>query len=139
MQHQDSTAGEIFNEELFIFVLEGQARETLKDAFSVSAIGPRRRTCKLWNESGQWSIVCISGEIYSGYLFIIPLWTYKLRILNPYRVCSIHAIPAPFDVTRCALLCRRHYRHHYRPEVGRADSFNHQFLLIFAYFCRIFA
>ena len=39
--------------------------------------------------------------------FIIPLCSNELRILNPYRGCSIRAIPAPFDVTRCALLCRR--------------------------------
>ena len=46
-------------------------------------------------------------------------------------------IQALFDVSRYALLCRRWYSHHCRPEVGRADSFNRQFSLIFAFFAYI--
>ena len=63
-------------------------------------------------------------------VFIITLCSNELRLLNPYRGCSIRAIPARFDVIRCALLCRRYTK----TEVGRADGFNRQFSLIFAYF-----
>ena len=34
-------------------------------------------------------------EEIKGCFFIIPLCSNELRILNPYRECSIHADPGP--------------------------------------------
>ena len=37
-------------------------------------------------------------EIFQMSCIIIPQCSYTLRILNPYRGCSIHAIAARFDM-----------------------------------------
>ena len=68
-------------------------------------------------------------------LFIIPLCSNKLRILNLYRGCSIRVIPALSDLVPSFpslpdSLSSAGARE--RPEIGRANGFNQQFL--FAYF-----
>ena len=50
-------------------------------------------TYKQCPDSNPWSYV--HRRIITG--FIIPLWSYTLRILNPYRGCCINAIPALSD------------------------------------------